>query len=427
MRILIPKVGDWRLGQLLKNTFAMTSGLLGRSLAQAGVFLVITHILGAETYGAFAAVLGLAGALGGLVGLGTQALLVRETARDKRDFPNAWGATLLAIAISGPLILLCYLALTIVIFPDDIALRIALLIGLTEIACIPISLATISAYQGHDRMGRAARLVLAPALARACAALALIPMALRLPPSARLDAWAVLYLLSTAMVAVYSLWLVRHNLGRPRWPRRPSFLATVRAGLPFAFAAIALKLYVDIDKTMLARLASLEAAGIYSAGYRIIDMAAVPLMSLLATTMPGFFREGAAKNTQQRINTTLWLAPVPIVYALAVGTITFLLAGYAPLLLGESFADTTSSLRWLSWLPLVSLARLLPQHLLVGGDQLRILVIILVFGAFLNIGLNLIFIPLWEWRGAAMSTYASELGMALFMTATLLIRRHSER
>ena len=43
---------------------------------------------------------------------------------------------------------------------------------------------------------------------------------------------------------------------------------------------------------MVARLATLEAAGVYAAAYRLIDVAFIPVRALLSATLPGFFRAG---------------------------------------------------------------------------------------------------------------------------------------
>ena len=63
--------------------------------------------------------------------------------------------------------------------------------------------------------------------------------------------------------------------------------------LYFAASQTSQTVYNDIDKTMLARLSTLEATGIYGAAYRIIDVSFVPVSALLWSSYPSFFRAGA--------------------------------------------------------------------------------------------------------------------------------------
>ena len=70
------------------------------------------------------------------------------------------------------------------------------------------------------------------------------------------------------------------KLGLPKlsWPQARG---EVREGFYFAASQTAQTVYNDIDKTMLARLSTLEATGIYGAAYRIIDVSFVPVSALL--------------------------------------------------------------------------------------------------------------------------------------------------
>ena len=51
-------------------------------------------------------------------------------------------------------------------------------------------------------------------------------------------------------------------------------------------------LYDDIDKTMLARLSTVESAAIYAVAYRFVEAAMLPIRSVAAATYPEFFRQG---------------------------------------------------------------------------------------------------------------------------------------
>jgi O-antigen/teichoic acid export membrane protein len=392
----------------------MTAGMGLRAIAQAGVFLIVARVLGVEGYGAFAAVLAIAGTLGSFSGLGTQILLVRDVARDTTCFAEAWGRTLAAIAISTPTLLCLYALLAWAVLPAGISWAAILFIGLAELFFAPLVLAGVNAYQGHERIGRAARLVLAPILPRLAGALALLPLALILAPPLRLPAWAVLYALAALVAAGYALRLVHRDLGLPLQADPRGLARHVREGIAFAFGGAALKLYADIDKTMLARLATLEAAGAYSAGYRVMDLAQVPLVALLTSALPRFFRAGETELGSV-IRYGWRIVPIPLLYAVFVGAAMFACAPLLPLAIGTSYQSAVTTLQWLAWLPLIGLPRLLLQHLLTGANLEKTVVSVLGLGAALNILLNLWLIPFWNWRGAVVATYIAEIIMALVM------------
>jgi O-antigen/teichoic acid export membrane protein len=407
-------VSSWRPGKLAKGTLAMTAGMGLRTIAQAGVFLIVAGVLGVEGYGAFAAVLAIAGTLGSFSGLGTQIILMRDVARDPSCFAEAWGRTLAAIAISTPILLCLYVLFAWAILPSGISWVTIFFIGLAELFFAPLALAGVKAYQGLERIGRAARLVLTPILPRLAGALALLPLALILTPPLRLPVWTALYALAALIAAGYTLRLLHHDLDLPLKADAKGLARHVREGIAFACGAAALKLYADIDKTMLARLATLEAAGAYSAGYRVVDLAQVPLVGLLTSALPKFFRVGEA-GSGSIIRYGWRIVPIPLLYAVLVGAAMFACAPLLPLVLGTSYQSTITTLQWLAWLPLIGLPRLMLQHLLIGADQEKTVVSVLGAGAALNILLNMYLIPLWGWQGATIATYIAETLMACTM------------
>jgi O-antigen/teichoic acid export membrane protein len=397
-----------------KGTLAMTAGMSFRTLAQAIIFLIIARVLGISDYGAYAAVLALSSIFGCFNGWGTHVLMLRDVSRNPNNFAAAWGRTLAAIAISAPVIFTIYVAFALIMLPADLPFIVIILIGLGDLIFAPVGLSTVTAFQGHDLHARAALLSLVPVLPRLAGAIALIPLVIVLPDVMILKIWATLYAVAALAATLYAMNLVRKELrpaGKPDWI---CIWSSMREGLAFAFGGAALKVYADIDKVMLVQLATMEAAGAYSAGYRMAEMATVPVFSLLSAAMPRFFRAGEA-GVPAAIAYAHRILLVPVAYSILAGFGLYLCADILPLLLGVTYADAVSSLRWLAWLPIVSLPRLLLQTLFMGGDRQSSAVKILAGGGLVNIALNLWLIPLWSWHGAAAATYAVEITMALAM------------
>jgi len=385
----------------------MTAGFGLRTLGQAVVFLVVARVLGVEAYGAYSAVLALAMTLGGFTGLGASVIMLRDTARDPGVFAESWGRTLAAWLLTAPVLFAVYLLLTWLILPEGTGWVAVVCMGAAEILLAPLTLGAAQAYQGHERMGRAARIVLVPIMPRLAAA-AILPLILFIAPSARLSVWTVLYLLATAIATIYTLGLLHRDFGLRmafHWRGLAPFL---HEGGPFAVGGAAQKVYVDIDKIMLARLTTLEITGAYSVAYRVVDMANVPLMSFFAAAAPRFFRAGG-EGARGAARYAWQMLPLPLLYALAVSVSLYLLAGLLPWLLGPGFAPAVEVLRWLAWLPLLTTPRRFMQMALNACGRQRMTVGLIAIGATLNLGFNLWLIPLWGWPGAAAATYAAEL------------------
>ena len=299
-------------------------------------------------------------------------------------------------------------------------------LGLGELVFWPLANVVIYAYQGFERMGRSARMMLTPVLARLAAALGLLLAVVRGDVGDRLVLWGGLYAAASLAAAAYAHYRVARDLGRPRWPGRRELIGHIRAGVPFSLLGGAGKLYLDADKFLLARLAGLETAGIYSAGYRFVDLAFLPLYALIAAAVPRLFRAGA-NGTAHSLRAALPLLGPALSYAAAAGLGLFLAAPLIPRLLGDSYEGAVPVVRWLAWLPLVTFPRLLMQSALVTGDRQAFGVITLSMGATVNIGVNIWWIPLWRWQGAVVATYLAEVIMIVIIIALRRLMQNSDK
>ncbi len=400
----------------------MGTGLALRIFTQAGVFITLARVLGASNYGTYAATLALANSVGFLSGLGVQTLIIRNVTRDPENLAEAWRRSLCAIIITAPVLLACYYGIVRALFSDKISIIACLSIGLADIIFTPLNMTAIGAYQGRERMGRASWLLLVPVLPRLGGALCMFPLAAILPSHLSLDAWSILYLISAFLAALYSLRLLSKDFNLSNKPIFSGTTHTLRDGFPFAIGRASDKIYNDIDKTMLARLSSAEAAGIYSAAYQIAILVMVPVYSLFLAAVPRFFRTGK-KGVSATLVYALRLLPPMLAYCLMIGFGLFFLSHLITIIIGENYAEAAYALQWLAWLPTISLPRFFLQVILTGGDQQKNAVSILSAGCLFNIILNLWMIPIWSWKGAVAATYVTEIAMALAMSVMVVFIR----
>ena len=407
---------NWQPGKLARDTVSMTMGLGLRTVAQAIVFLIVTRTLGITGYGAFVAVLALAAILSSFVGLGASILLVRDVSRQHVEFSVAWGRTLAAVLLTAPFFFALFLLISWVVIPLQVSFGAIVLIGVADLVFAPISTSVVDAFRGVERMRHATRLILIPIVLRFVMALIFLLLAQNIVADQLLFAWAGLYCLAAVVAAGYALYLVSRRVGLPQWPNWQSLFHGAREGILFAVSGSAFRLYVDIDKTMLARMTTLEVTGAYSAANRIVELVTLPVSALLACAQPRFFRQG-----EDGIGNVLLygmrLLPVPLAYVVGASSLVYLFAGGLPLLLGEGYISAVDPLRWLAWLPVVVLFRAIIQIALVGCDRQHYVMWIMIVGAGVNFILNLWLIPEWTWKGAVFSSYFSELVMIVGMVA----------
>jgi O-antigen/teichoic acid export membrane protein len=387
---------------LARNTAWM---VLGRGLGliiQAAYFIEIARSLGVSNYGAFVGVVALVGIVWPFASVGGSNLLIKNVSRDKNLFPTSWGRALVTTAAFGSLLILAVLLISRFVLPPEIPLLLVLLVAASDILALNVVTIASQAFQAFERLDWTAGLGVLMISSRLAGAVILIAM---VPHPTALQ-WGYSYFCSTAFVAGVSSLIAGKKLGWPRlnWQRSPE---EMREGFWFSTAQSAQTIYNDIDKTMLARLGTLDATGIYGAAYRLIDVSFVPVSALLYSAYPNFFRAGA-----NGISSSLQYAKPLILRAVGYSAIVcagiLLCAGCVPYVLGPDYTRTVEALRWLAVLPVLKAMHYFLADTLTGaGYQALRTCIQAGVGAF-NILINLWLIPAYSWRGAAWASIASD-------------------
>ena len=409
----------WCSSLLARNMAWMSLGYGLRLVIQALYFTVIARCLGASNYGAFVGVSALVGVAAPFGPLGTGNLLIQEVSRDKRLFAGCWGAALATTAFASSMLIAIVLLLSHFILPATILLRLVACVAVSDI--VAMNLITISgqAFQAFEQLKWTAAINFLSSSGRLTGALILV--GLHGHPTAM--QWGYVYCGSTVVIAATACCLVSAKLAAPRTPRRRTW-ADIRGGLYFSVSVSAESIYSDIDKTMLARLSTLEAAGLYGAAYRIVDITFVPVLSLLSAAYPGFFRYGKG-GILASMHYGRGLLKRILPYSLFASAAILVAAPVVPWVLGNEYAHATEALRWLAALPLLKTFRSFAADTLTGAGRQGLRTLIQIGAAAFNILVNLWVIPAYGWRGAAWSSVVSSalLWLLLWAAANHLARR----
>lgn len=408
---------------LLENTLWAFAGQGARLLVQGAYFVVIARSLGAGNYGEFVGISALIAVLSPFAGNGAGQLLVKHVACDRKLFPVYWGNGLVWMLGSGVLLAALSIGLGSVLLPHSVPVALIVIISVSDIPVLGLADLAAKGYQSIERLDRCAQLTALPTITRLLAAV-LLTITVHHPSALQ---WGYLYLAGTAAASALALTAVCVELDKPRFALR-RIAREVGDGFFFALSEGARTIYNDIDKTMLIRMSTLTATGIYGAAYRLIEVSFAPTRSLLQASYPRFFQHGKEGMTSsfffaKRLLRHAGVASLIICLGLLAG------ARVIPNVLGREYADCVDALRWLSILPLLKTVHHLMADALTGAGFQRLRTALQVIIAAVNILINLWWIPAYGWRGAAWSSLVSDglLAAMMYSAASLLARTHSKQ
>jgi len=401
--------------EVVRNTAAMSAGGGVRLLFQALYFILIARCLGPGQYGAFVGAVSLVAVLSPFAIWGADGILVRDVARHRDRFAECWGNAICTAAVFGALLVGVVLVLSSYIFSGKAPLVLVLLVAISDLLFSGIVTLASHAFTAFEMLGRTAQIGIILTGSRAICA---VVMYFFLSCSSA-TSWAVLYLGSTVIAAFYSYVAVSRKLGRPRW-RWGLKRYHVKEGFFFSLSLSSQSIYNNIDKTMLVRLATLEAAGIYATAYRIIDLALQPVSSLLYATYARFFQHGS-RGIANSARYARRLMPFAAGYGLLAGIFLFLCAPLLPTVVGARYSGAQSVLRWLSPLIFIRTIHYLLSNSLTGADLQRLRSILQLSVAAFNVLINLWLIPLYSWRGAAWGSLASDTLLGISVAVAILL------
>ena len=91
------------------------------------------------------------------------------------------------------------------------------------------------------------------------------------------------------------------------------------------------------------------------------------------------------------------------------------------IIMGDEFEDSVAALRWIALVPALKATQTFPANVLTGTDRQWARARIMAAAASLNLGANLLLVPRFGWRGAAVSTLLAEAVFSVFLW--LAVRR----
>lgn len=386
----------------------------GRVLLQGVYFVIVARVLGVAGFGAFSGTIALVALLAPFGSLGAVNLMIKHVAMDGRAAPT-WYTTALAVTSLASITLIALLGLAAPwVAPSSVSVETLLLIASADLLGARLIEVAGGVYQAQEKMFRTAMFPLLLHGARLLLGLA----AIALPGEVTLNGWAVSYLAASVIVAGFLLLRTGRDIGAQK-PRFREYCIEWRQGVLFSVSLSSQSVYNDIDKAMLARLSTLEATGVYSAAYRVIDMAFTPMRALLAASYAKFFVRGRY-GIAGVLPFTRKLATPGLAYCLFASVVLLAAADLVPFILGSSFEGSVSALRALAVLPLLKGCHYLAADSLTGAGYQGARSAVQVGIAALNVALCFALIPHFDYWGAVIASLVCDGALAIFMWVLVL-------
>ena len=404
---------------LLRNAGWLFAGQGLSFVVQAISFIVLARLLQSSEYGVLSGAVALVTIVSQYGSLGSGQLFMRYVSADRSQFRIYWGNALLSVSLIGGILVFSLWLLGPWMIRGD-SLYVLVLLAMSECIFVQITVAASMVFQTFEKMRVSAALTL---LTSALRLVFLLAMLVVLGHAYALQ-WAMASLVISMLVAVAAVWAVTRNYGLPSFAPRLLFKRSGE-GFVFAISGSTTSAYNDLDKVMLSHYGMLEANGIYSMAYRVLNIGTMPIMSLVGAAFPRFFQAGVggAAAVLPMARSLLKRTLIPGVIAVAG---MFLFAPILPHLVGNSYREAVSALRLLCLIPIFRCFSLSAGDALSGSGDQKFRLACQAAAAIGNGLLNLYLIPRYSWHGAAWASLLTDgmLGMMSWV-ALLYLARHA--
>lgn len=421
-KIAIPKIKQFAKSGRFKDSLALFQSFILQLLVQGIYFVILARTFAPERYGAYVGVIAIVSVFIPFASWGSEQIIIQKVSRDRNSFREAWGTGILKTLVFGSI----FISLILIVysfFPiPGISLGLVFVIALANLIFLRLNDLVRDSFVGVGMLGHTAKIMFLLSLNRFVGVLVLITLFDQ--PS--LLIWTNIYCFATFGSAVISTYLLVKQVDYPEFIFSKIW-EDLKLGFSFAIGISAQTIYNDIDKSMLAKLSTLESAGIYGAAYHILNVSFTPILSLAMASFRNFFQQGVS-GIKGSFALCKKLLPMSAAYSLLaiIGLAVF--SPLIPLILGAEYKDSAAALVLLSPTIFFRTMHLFAADTLTGADLQKVRSGSQVIVAMINALLNFLFIPRYSWRGSIWATLISEcLLMIVLWSAVYFYSRKTVR
>jgi O-antigen/teichoic acid export membrane protein len=416
--VIRPLVTRARKSVLVQNAAWLFAGQGLSFVVQGLYFIVLARLLGTTQYGLLSGAVALVAVVSQYSTLGSGLIFLRYVSPDHSRFRIYWGNILMTVFVLGMLLILgIRLSGRWLVGAASVPLLLPIAIG----DCFFQQLGSCAGqvFQTFEKMKFSAALILLSSVSRCILAVGMLLVLGR----ASAWQWAIASLTVSAVSACVAFGIVTRFFGLPSFS--PSLLIKHAAeGFIFAISGSTTAVYNDIDKVVLSHFGMNQANGIYSMAYRVVNIGTMPISSIVSAAFPRFFREGV-KGIAATVPMARQLLRRTALLGIGISAAMFLCAPILPHLVGKSYVESVSALRWLCLIPFFRCFHLSAGDAIAGAGHQKYRLLSQSIAAIGNLLLNLYLVPRYSWHGAAWASLATDgtLGVMNWLAIIYLTKR----
>lgn len=389
---------------IAQNTgFVLVAELLVQATRAATIF-VLANIFSEEVFARYVTILALTTLLAPVSQWGMSHVGVRAVALEL-PFATTWKKVTSATSVGGVLGTVVAVIIALVFFADTSPVVVGLF-GLAQLVGFNTAQASAFMTEAHHRSDVGLRINVAGGVMRLVLLLVFFLMG-----ATDLLTWSIFLVIGMVGWGLVSAVQVAKAFGGEFGLRAPS-REDLRNGLGFVFVQTSSSGQTDIDKFILGASVREIDNAIYSPGYRIAEMATIPLVALVRASYAEFFRRGS-KKISDAMTYARKLTFISAGYGIVAGVGLFIAAPLVTIILrNPELAGAVTVIRWMSFIPFVKGLQYFPGNVLTGSDRHSVRSWIIFGTAIVNVIGNVLFIPEFGWRAAAVTTLGAEFLLA---------------
>jgi PST family polysaccharide transporter len=390
----------------LQKALTNTGWLFGDKILRMGVGLLvgvwIARYLGPEQFGLMNYAMAIVALFGAVASLGLNGIVVRDLVREPDSANTTLGTAFLMQFIGGFLAFALAIAAIGLARPDDsLAKAIVAVLGF---AMVFKSTEVVKYwFESQVKSKHVVWMENGVFLVLAVSKIGLILMEAPLMAFV----WAAFAegaLVAVGLLAVYAwrggalgVWRIRY--GRAK--------ALLQDGWPLILSGLAVMVYMRIDQIMLAEMVGDEAVGIYSSALRISEVWYMIPMIITSSLFPAIMeaKRKSEKLFEERMQQLLNLM---VIIALSISiVVTFSAERIIDILYGEQYQAAAEVLVIHIWAAVVVFIGVPGNKWYILHNLTKMNLVIAIAGGIVNILLNLVLIPIYAAKGAAIATLLS--------------------
>ncbi|CAN7460843.1 lipopolysaccharide biosynthesis protein [Pseudoxanthomonas sp. LjRoot143] len=402
-------LANWRPGTLAWSGIELTGWFFLRAAAQASCIFLMAKVLGATNYGAFVAVMAIAGIAASIAGLGLPSVVLRDGARQPAELPLLLGRAL-CVWWRSVLVFALLTSLLATWTLPTVAAPVFAVHGMIFAEIVGVSLIELlgRAFQAQRKTRIYGALQAGLPLARLLALAGLWGLA-----HADLTTWLLAYIVVTLGYMGCAAWFTHCRIGWQTSNR--NMWAMVREGIPFTASGISARVQAEYNKPLLAHTA-FSHAGNFNIAQRAVDLVSLPILALQEALWPRLYADADHRRRLLAAGAAL------IVMSLIGAAVVIAGARLIPVVLGEEFRSASEFMVWLALLPLLAVLRNIGCFQLIAMGRTQRIAWVSTTGGVTAVVLSGWLIPRFGPNGAIWACYVSEV---IALLSILLLKRRN--